>query len=100
MIYRHLISCGYTESSSNMLRECNLDLDKWEIADNIDFYYMLQDFEDYYEMRFMRKPVLVKKAPEVNEKRRGIPLPGSNNSKNERGSSASNGSLPTTNASE
>jgi len=27
----------------------------------------------------MRKPVLVKKAPEVNEKRRGIPLPGSNN---------------------
>jgi hypothetical protein len=41
MIYRHLISCGYTESSSNMLRECNLDLDKWEIADNIDFYYMV-----------------------------------------------------------
>ena len=85
MIYRHLISCGYTESSSNMLRECNLDLDKWEIADNIDFYYMVQDFEDYYEMRFMRKPVMVKKAPEVNEKRRGIPLPGSNNPKNERG---------------
>jgi len=27
----------------------------------------------------MRKPVLVKKAPEVNEKRRGVPLPSSNN---------------------
>lgn len=58
-----------------MLRECNLDLDKWEIADNIDFYYMVQDFEDYYEMRFMKKPLLVKKAPEVNKERRGVPLP-------------------------
>ena len=41
IIYRHLIACGYTESASNMTRECNIDLEKWEIADNIDLYYMI-----------------------------------------------------------
>jgi hypothetical protein len=45
-----------------MTRECNLGLDKWEIADNIDLYYVLQDFEEYYEMKFQRKPVLVRKS--------------------------------------
>mgnify|MGYP000875191741 CR=1 FL=1 len=59
-----------------MSRECNIELEKWEIADNIDLYYMIQDFEEYFEMKFMKKPVLVKKAPE-NEmdfrKKRGLP---------------------------
>ena len=39
-------------------------MDKWEIADNIDLYYILQDFEEYFEMKFLKKPVLVKKGPE------------------------------------
>lgn len=76
IIYRHLIQCGYSEAAGQMGRECNIDLDKWEIADNIDLYYMIQDFEEYFEMKFMKKPVLVKKAPE-NEmdfrKKRGLP---------------------------
>lgn len=41
LIYRHLISSGYTESASNMQRECNVDLEKWEVADNIDLHYMV-----------------------------------------------------------
>ena len=41
IIHRHLIASGYTESASNMVRECNIDLEKWEIADNIDLYYMI-----------------------------------------------------------
>ena len=44
--------------------ECNIELDKWDMADNIDLYYVLQDFEEYFEMKFLKKPVLVKKAPE------------------------------------
>ena len=47
-----------------MARECNIDLEKWEIADNIDLYYIVQDFEEYFEMKFMKKPVMVKKAAE------------------------------------
>ena len=50
-----------------MKRECNIDLDKWEIADNMDLYYIIQDFEEYYEMKFMRKPLLCKKAPGADD---------------------------------
>jgi len=60
-----------------MAKECNIDLEKWEIADNIDLYYMIQDFEEYFEMRFLKKPVLVKKSNELTEKdiriKRGLP---------------------------
>ena len=52
LVYRHLISCGYNEASTNMARECNIDLEKWEVADNIDLFYMVQDFEEYFEMKF------------------------------------------------
>lgn len=44
-----------------MSSECNIDLDKWEVADNMDLFYMVQDFEEYFEMKFLKKPVLVKK---------------------------------------
>ena len=63
-----------------MARECNIDLEKWEVADNIDLYYMVQDFEEYFEMKFQRKPVLVKKGIDTaNDFRikRGLPPPGS-----------------------
>jgi katanin p60 ATPase-containing subunit A1 len=46
------------------------------LADNIDFYYILQDFEEYFEMKFMRPPVIVKKAPETASdlrQKRGLP---------------------------
>jgi hypothetical protein len=35
MIYRHLISCGYSDAATAMERECNIDLSKWDVADNI-----------------------------------------------------------------
>ena len=94
MIYRHLISNGYTEAANNMSRECNIDLDKWEIADNIDLYYIVQDFEEYFEMKFMKKPIMVKKAPETAadiRQKRGLPP------KNGVGTK---GSTPSTSASE
>jgi len=62
LIQKHLISCGYCEAAQAMSRECNIGLDKWDVADNIDFYTIVQDFEDFYEMKFMKKPVLVRKS--------------------------------------
>ena len=77
LLYRHLIACGYTGAASNMQSECNIDLEKWDVADNIDLYYMVQDFEEYFEMKFMKKPVLVKKAPESSgtdlRSKKGLP---------------------------
>ncbi len=37
------------------------------MADNMDLYYVLQDFEEYYELKFQRKPVLIKKNPNYED---------------------------------
>ena len=67
MLYRHLIQCGYIDASVAMERECNIALAQWEMADNMDLYYVLQDFEEYYELKFQRKPVLTKKNPNYKD---------------------------------
>ena len=41
MLYRHLISCGYIDASVAMERECNIGLEQYEMADNMDLYYVL-----------------------------------------------------------
>jgi katanin p60 ATPase-containing subunit A1 len=52
LIYRHLISCGYLDAATAMDRESNVGLEKWDSADNIDLPYVLQDFEEYFEIKF------------------------------------------------
>jgi katanin p60 ATPase-containing subunit A1 len=52
MIYRHLITCGYSDAATHMERECNVELTKYEMADNMDFIYVLQDYEEYFEIKF------------------------------------------------
>jgi hypothetical protein len=41
MIQKHLVSCGYLDAATALQRECNLGLDKWEVADNIDLFYIV-----------------------------------------------------------
>ena len=67
MMYRHLIACGYIDAATAFERECNIGLAQWEMADNMDLYYVVQDFEEYYEIKFQRKPVLVKKNPNYED---------------------------------
>ena len=50
-----------------MERECNVGLDKWIAADNIDLPYVLSDFEEYFEFKFQKKPVLVRRNPDEDE---------------------------------
>lgn len=57
-----------------MTRECNLGLDKWEVADNIDLFYVVQDFEEYFEMRFQKKPVLTRKSLAESDPKKCKPL--------------------------
>ena len=52
MIYRHLINCGYTDSAVAMERECNVGLNNYDLADNMDLHFVLQDFEEYFEIKF------------------------------------------------
>lgn len=62
LIYRHLVNCGYVDAATTLDRECNIDLSKWEAADNIDLPVILQEYEAFFEMRFLKKPTLVRKS--------------------------------------
>ena len=65
LIAHHLVREGYIDTASCLQRQVSFDLEKFEVADNIDLFYCLQDFEAYYEIKFSKKPIMVKKLAEA-----------------------------------
>lgn len=61
LILRYLINMGYSESAFKLQEDTNLDLDKYDVADNMDLYIILSDYEEYFELRFNKKPKIVTK---------------------------------------
>ena len=73
LISRYLTNNGYLEAATQLQRECNVDLDKYDVADNIDLYYVIQDFEEYFEIKFNKKPKLIRSVAE-NPKKDNKPI--------------------------
>jgi len=59
LILRHLINMGYSESAFKLQEEANLNLDKYDVADNIDLYIILCEYEEFFELKYNKKPKLV-----------------------------------------
>ena len=55
---------GYVQAASSLSSETGLSLDKWDTCDNIDLYYILQDYEEYYQIKFGKPPKLIKQIQE------------------------------------
>jgi katanin p60 ATPase-containing subunit A1 len=64
LILRYIVNMGYAETACQLQTEANLDLDKYDVADNIDLYMILADYEEYFELRFNKKPKFVTKLIE------------------------------------
>lgn len=43
-------------------QESQINLEKWDTADNIDLFMIFLDYEQYYEARFGKAPKVVKKV--------------------------------------
>jgi katanin p60 ATPase-containing subunit A1 len=67
LIHQHLIENGYVEAAERLQHEAGNVICKFEVADNVDFGLILGDYESYYEMRFDRKPKLVRKLKDGEE---------------------------------
>jgi len=63
---------GYLGTVQQIQADTNVSLDKVDAADNIDLPTILTEYEDFYEMRFGRKPKLVRKACGDSEARRDL----------------------------
>jgi katanin p60 ATPase-containing subunit A1 len=69
LIHAHLIEHGYCGAAEALQREAGLVMNRFEVADNMDMTLIMNDFESYYEMRFDRKPKLVRKLKEGEDKK-------------------------------
>lgn len=55
------ISTSYIESSQTLGRETNIDLNRYEVCDNVDLDTVLMEYESYYYIKFARYPKITKK---------------------------------------
>jgi katanin p60 ATPase-containing subunit A1 len=68
LMLNHLLQMGYTGSVDALQSESGLSLSQYEAADNVDLVSILQEWEDYYEMRFQRRAKVVKKLSSYSDR--------------------------------
>ena len=56
LIHQHLLNIGYSNTALKLEEESNLELDTYAVADNMDLYVILREFEEYYEYKFSKPP--------------------------------------------
>lgn len=75
---RFLADLGFIDSARQIESDTNISLDRLDVADNVDLPTILTEYEDFYEMRFGKKPKLVRKvsgfSDDKPEKKRGRQL--------------------------
>ena len=67
LIHQHLIENGYVEAAERLQHEAGNVLCKFDVADNVDLGLILGEYEAYYEMRFNKKPKIVRKLRDDEE---------------------------------
>jgi katanin p60 ATPase-containing subunit A1 len=66
LILRYLVNMGMAESAFKLQEEANLDIEKFDVADNIDLYIITCEYEEYFELKFGKKPKLVNKINDAD----------------------------------
>uniref|UniRef100_A0A2C9JJS6 Katanin p60 ATPase-containing subunit A-like 2 n=1 Tax=Biomphalaria glabrata TaxID=6526 RepID=A0A2C9JJS6_BIOGL len=62
LVLKYLNEEGYLDSASNLSKETNLDIRRYEVCDNIDLETILMEYESYYFVRFSKYPKITKKV--------------------------------------
>ena len=68
LIQHHLLSLGYSGALEALQADSGVSMQQFEVADNVELLSVLQEWEDYYEMRFARKPKLVRKLSSSSDR--------------------------------
>ncbi|CAL1539667.1 unnamed protein product [Lymnaea stagnalis] len=61
LVLKYLNEEGYLDSASNLSRETNIDIHRYEVCDNIDLETILMEYESYYYVKFAKYPKITKK---------------------------------------
>lgn len=66
---RYIQSAGYPEASAKLIHDSGINLDKFDVADNIDLSIILKEYEEYYNLKFGKLPKIIKKCDFAEEKK-------------------------------
>jgi katanin p60 ATPase-containing subunit A1 len=67
LINQHLIENGYVKAAERLQHETGNIICKFAVADNVDLGLILGEYEAYYEMRFDKKPKIIRKLRDDEE---------------------------------
>eukprot|EP00804_Cyclotella_cryptica_P004832 CCRYP_004906-RA/>CCRYP_004906-RA protein AED:0.31 eAED:-0.05 QI:0/0.5/0/0.66/1/1/3/0/519 len=65
LILTHLREHGYIETATALIRE-SVSLKKYEQADNLDLMQILKEYDEFYEVRFGRRPTFCRHVQHQN----------------------------------
>jgi katanin p60 ATPase-containing subunit A1 len=63
---------GYIEAAERLQKEAGIACSRFEVADNVDLQLIYSEYESYYELKFDKKPKVVKKLRDDEEPKRPI----------------------------
>jgi katanin p60 ATPase-containing subunit A1 len=63
LIMDYLRMHGYHDSVERLQNETNKTLSNYSAADNIDLATIVQEFEEFYRIKFGKTPKLIRKRP-------------------------------------
>lgn len=72
---RYFQDNGYINTVQAMQHETNVSLDRVDVADNVELQNIITEYEDFYEMRFGKKPKLTRKVAAEKDMDRKTSLP-------------------------
>jgi len=67
LVMHYLTSQGYSTTASTLKSEGGTTLSRFESADNIDLPLIMADFEEYYEMKFGKRPRFTRRNADNDE---------------------------------
>jgi len=67
LMQHHLANLGYSGALDALSADSGVSMRQFEVADNVDLIQVVQEWEDFYEMKFGRKPKLVRKLSSYSD---------------------------------
>lgn len=62
----HFAKQGYVQTLERLEAESGVSLKRFAAADNMDFAYILQEFSEFYNMKYARKPKLIRRITQAD----------------------------------
>jgi katanin p60 ATPase-containing subunit A1 len=63
----YLLTNGYVNTATSLKTEGGKTLGRFESADNLDLFTIMHEFEEYYEMKYSKKPKFTRRSADFDE---------------------------------